>query len=458
MVDLEGLTRKKLKDGFSDEQILKLLAETIRDYKKISPEKANFFAKAVFDEIKTTLKTQSITDHFLKELIEYPKANISMGEIGVGSRGEGDFFIHKKIAEIVKETKSTVVGPRAQDDAGVVRADPYYIAVTVDGTHSRLSEYPFLAGFHVARAALRDIYVMGGNPIAMLTDLHLADDGDVGKLFDFTAGVCTISELTDIPLAAGSTLRVGGDLVLGDRMVSCVGAVGVINGRPTARKNAEPKDVILMTEGAGGGTITTTAIYNGYFDVVKETLNINFIQACQALLQANLLNQIHAMADVTNGGLRGDAWEISRSANVKLTFNEKAIKSVVNKKVLKMLESLKIDYLGVSLDALLLIAPKSIADYVKTIIERTGIKVAEIGNVEKGPAGAILFSQNTKKELTPLFREAAYTKIKKAIGEKKPPNFEKMKKNVEKALRVALEKKDNTIAWIKAHNAEKFKG
>ena len=53
---------------------------------------------------------------------------------------------------------------------------------------------------------------MGADPVAMLSDLHLADDGDVGKLFDFTAGVCAVSELVDVPLVAGSTLRVGGDM------------------------------------------------------------------------------------------------------------------------------------------------------------------------------------------------------------------------------------------------------
>ncbi len=52
---------------------------------------------------------------------------------------------------------------------------------------------------------LRDVCVMGADPIAMLSDIHLADDGDVGKLFNFTAGVCAVSELVDVPLVAGST-------------------------------------------------------------------------------------------------------------------------------------------------------------------------------------------------------------------------------------------------------------
>ena len=183
------------------------------------------------------------------------------------------------------------------------KGDDVYVTTAVDGIHSRLSEYPFLGGFHVTRATLRDVCVMGADPVAILSDLHLADDGDVGKLFDFTAGVCAVSELIDVPLVAGSTLRVGGDMVLGDRLVSAVGSVGVSQYPPTARKGATPGDIILMTEGAGGGTITTTALYNGYFDVVWDTMNISFVKASKALFDNDLVKDIHAMTDVTKDSL-----------------------------------------------------------------------------------------------------------------------------------------------------------
>lgn len=102
-------------------------------------------------------------------------------------------------------------------------------------------------------------------------------------------------------MVAGSTLRVGGDMVLGDRLVSAVGAIGFSETPPTARKRAEAGDVILLTEGSGGGTITTTAIYHGLFDVVWETLDVNFIRASEAIMDAGILGDIHAMTDVTNG-------------------------------------------------------------------------------------------------------------------------------------------------------------
>ena len=265
-MDIEGFVRARI-DDYSYDDLAEILAVRIREYKKISEENSVEMAKAVIDEVSTTLKLQESDDEFLKEIASVNKAGVGMGEMGVGSRGAGDFFVHRKIAEIVSSTNTaSLVNPSEQDDGGVVKApvqnDEVYITTAVDGIHSRLSEYPFLGGFHVTRATLRDVCVMGADPVAILSDVHLADDGDVAKIFDYTAGVAAVSELVDVPIVAGSTLRIGGDMVLGDRFVSAVGSVGVSPHPPTARKGATERDVILLTEGSGGGTITTTALYN----------------------------------------------------------------------------------------------------------------------------------------------------------------------------------------------------
>src|SRR5690606_12429309 len=133
------------------------------------------------DEVKYTLQIEDHPDESLKNLIKYPKSGIGMGEMGVGSRGAGDFFVHRQIAEIVKSSHTNAfINPTDQDDGGVVKAatgaDEVYISTAVDGVPSRLSEYPFLGGFHVARASMRDVCVMGSEPVALLSGLHLADD------------------------------------------------------------------------------------------------------------------------------------------------------------------------------------------------------------------------------------------------------------------------------------------
>lgn len=454
-MDMEGYVRQRL-DNYNENDLKDLLSQRIREYKNISQDKSLLMAESVIDEVRTTLNLKNTDDDFLKEITEVPKADIVMGEMGVGSRGAGDFFVHRKIAEIVSSTNtSSLVNPSEQDDGGVVKAnspnDELYITTAVDGIHSRLSEYPFLGGFHVTRATLRDICVMGADPVSILSDVHLADDGDVGKIFDFTAGVATVSELVDVPIVAGSTLRVGGDMVLGDRFVSAVGSVGVSNYPPTARKGATGGDVILLTEGSGGGTITTTALYNGFFDVIWDTLNVNFVQASHALFEADLIKDIHAMTDVTNGGLRGDAHEISNTTGVGLEFYEEEIRKMVAPNVLDMLEKLDIDPLGVSTDSLMLIVPPEIVDDVKNAVSRAGVDISEIGIVNTSGEPILIKEDGNSDKLVPLFREAAYTKIKKLVGETTPEDFEIMKEKVQKASDNAIRKKEKVINHIRGN-------
>ena len=454
-MDMEGYVRQRL-DNYNENDLKDLLSQRIREYKNISQDKSLLMAESVIDEVRTTLNLKNSGDDFLKEITEVPKADIAMGEMGVGSRGAGDFFVHRKIAEIVSSTNtSSLVNPSEQDDGGVVKAnspnDELYITTAVDGIHSRLSEYPFLGGFHVTRATLRDICVMGADPVSILSDVHLADDGDVGKIFDFTAGVAAVSELVDVPIVAGSTLRVGGDMVLGDRFVSAVGSVGVSNYPPTARKGATDGDIILLTEGSGGGTITTTALYNGFFDVIWDTLNVNFVQASHALFEADLIKDIHAMTDVTNGGLRGDAHEISNTTGVGLEFYEEEIRKMVAPNVLDMLEKLDIDPLGVSTDSLMLIVPPEIVDDVKNAVSRAGVDISEIGIVNTSGEPILIKEDGNSDKLVPLFREAAYTKIKKLVGETTPEDFEIMKEKVQKASDNAIRKKEKVINHIRGN-------
>ncbi len=428
-MDLEGFAKRGLRKA--DPEVEAKLKGIVLEVKgdRIDERYAEILARAVMEEAKVTLNPRG-------EVFELEESGITMGDFGVGSRGLGDFYAHGKIAEVIGETDAEV-DSRQLDDSGAVEAGGKYLVLTVDGMHSRLSDYPFLAGFHVTRATLRDIYVMGAWPVAMLSDVHLADDGDIARLFDHIAGIAAVGELVGVPLITGSTLRIGGDMVIGDRLTGCVGAVGVAENL-TPRRDAAPGDVILMTEGAGGGTVCAAALYYGWHEVVDETINIKFLEAAVALLESNV--SIHAMTDVTNGGIRGDAKEISQTAGVKLVFEEGTMARLVNPKVLEMLEALEIDYLGVSIDALLIIAPQSSAEEIVRVIRSIGVEIDQIGRVEEGQ-GVELHTKEGITDFEPRFRESAYTPIKKAVDESPIRDFEEMKSKVDLAAQMAVDKK-----------------
>jgi len=437
-MDVEEYARRGFAEGKDEKTLQDNLTDHIIRMKKSNPSYASAFARAVIEEVKNSKDLRG-------DFFSFDPSGVHMGEFGVGSRGKGDFFAHRQIARIIGKTSASV-GVDEMDDAGAVRAGGQYIICTVDGMHSRLSDFPFLAGFHVTRATLRDTYVMGAKPVMLFSDIHVADDGDVAKIFEYTAGITTVGEAMEVPLVTGSTLRIGGDMVLGNRLTGCVGAVGVAE-HLTARKSTSPGDVLLMTEGAGGGTIATAAIYSGFPDVVEQTINLNFLLACETLMKDPVFSRIHAMTDVTNGGLRGDAFEMAETAGCRIVIDETGIGSLVQPQVKEMLEELKIDYLGVSLDSLLVVAPQAAAAEIIRVVGSAGVTMKQVGHVEAGKPEAVLRIDGKDQDFSPRFRESAYTPVKK-VADTESRDFDEMKEGVVRASEAAIKKKERVLAKL----------
>ncbi|MHA1232062.1 MAG: AIR synthase-related protein [Candidatus Helarchaeota archaeon] len=453
MADLEGLVRRLISKNYDRDKILDKLIEEYLIYKDISKEQARELSIAVFEEVKNSLKIPC--DEFIKYIIKYPTCNVTIGQQGVGCRGWGDFFVHKIIADLSKTSKTAFLAPTSLDDAGAVIYKPnnnsseIYITSKMEGMHSRLSEFPFLAGFHVTKAALRDLYVKGSEPISILIDIHLGDDADIGKLFDFMGGVAAVSELLEVPITGGSTLRIGGDMVIGTRITGGISAIGITK-KLLARRYITNNDVILMTEGAGGGTITTTAIYGGFPDVVKETMNIKSLLACKTIIKNNLLTKINCMCDVTNGGIRGDLNEIAYESKVGMNIDEEKFKALINSKVYNMLEKLDVDHLGVSLDALLIFCSEENMDEIINTVRKVGVKIQQIGHTNKDVGKITMNTKSGKTELITRYRESAYTKVKKVVGENIDENLKnKLAEKIKRLANEAMNKRNKIVEWIR---------
>ncbi len=113
-----------------------------------------------------------------------------------------------------------------------------------------------------------------------------------------------------------------------------------------------------------------------------------------------------------------------------------------------MLESLEIDFMGVSIDSLMVMCNETVADEVVKAINRSGVKADIVGWVEKGK-GAFSVDDGKTKPLKPRFRESAYTPIKKLVGEEKPEDFDEMRKSIDRAFNAALEKKRRVVEMLR---------
>ena len=455
MTDLEGIGNKLIENGKKKKYIVDFIASLYKIFKNnLSGKKITQLSESVFNEIiQTRIEAKK---PLIRDLLTIHKSNVSIGEQGVGCRGLGDFLVHDLVTTMASEVKPAILSASSMDDAGAVIIEKSgkkrYIVTKMEGMHSRLSNFPFIAGFHVTRACLRDLYVKGANPISIMVDIHLGDDADVAKLFDYMAGVACVADLAEVPITAGSTLRIGGDMVIGTRITSGIAAVGTCD-KLLARKDIQLDCDIIMTEGAGGGTITTTAIYHGIPDNILHTLNIKFLDAMKILLSnPNLLDKIYCCSDVTNGGLRGDLFEILKDSSLGAEVFEDKIVKLVHPAILKMLKETSTDYLGVSLDALLIFCKPNITQEIIQILDNGDIKANKIG-VCTGERGVKFHSiDGGIIPFDPKFRESAYTPVKKIIGEEMDERgWKAMREKIKKSYNDALEKKERIQNWIKRH-------
>jgi len=443
--DLEGLARRLLDRDVPEEKLLARIVREIVDFKDASQKEAGQLASAVVKEVRTSSTAlRNSGPNVLRPI----RCGVTMGNQGVGCRGTGDFFVHRLVAHLSATGQGAILTPEDMDDAGAIETGPgTYLVAKMEGMHSRLSDFPFLAGFHVARAALRDVYVKGAVPKGLLVDVHLADDADVGKLLDFTAGVACVSELSSCPILGGSTLRIGGDMVIGTRMTGGVSVVGTAT-RLFPRRNVRRGDAIVMTEGAGGGTICTTAIYSGRPELVEETLNLRFLTAARALIDGRNAGSIRCLSDVTNGGIRADLHEIGKEAGCGSIVDEEKIVPLVNPLVKELLDDNGVDYLGVSLDSLLVFCEERAAASVIGELSNVGVRANRIGRTTADPAVRLL-RKGGVVELFPRFRESAYTPIKKVVDSRRQPKPLLMEQRLRSAARRAGLKKQRVVEAIR---------
>ena len=88
-MDLEGLAKRMLKSGKSDEEIIQRLISEYFIYKNLNPEILRGMAAAILEESKRSSVCESaVANHpILADILLTKGSDVSMGEFGVGCRG-----------------------------------------------------------------------------------------------------------------------------------------------------------------------------------------------------------------------------------------------------------------------------------------------------------------------------------------------------------------------------------
>lgn len=212
-----------------------------------------------------------------------------------------------------------LIGLDVIDDAAVYQINAEQAIVQTVDFFPPIVDDPYTFGAIAAANALSDVYAMGGTPILALAIAAFPDDLPATILGAILQGGA------DKVAEAGAVVA-GGHTVVDKEPKYGLCVTGLIApGTATAKANAQPGDVLLLTKPLGTGVITT-AIKRGAGDqahldaAVASMLRLN-------KLAAELAHSVtvHSATDITGFGLLGHAAEVARNSNVGLRIDSNAL-------------------------------------------------------------------------------------------------------------------------------------
>jgi selenide, water dikinase len=210
-----------------------------------------------------------------------------------------------------------LIGLDVSDDAAVYQLNAEQAIVQTVDFFPPIVDDPYTYGAIAAANSLSDVYAMGGKPILALAIAAFPDD----LPHDVIAAI--LQGGADKVAEAGAVI--GGGHTVVDREPKyglCVTGL-IAPGRATAKADAQPGDVLLLTKPLGTGVITTAAKRGDatHLDAaVQSMLRLNKVAAEEAQKVA-----VHSATDITGFGLLGHAAELARNSGVGLRIISAAL-------------------------------------------------------------------------------------------------------------------------------------
>jgi hydrogenase expression/formation protein len=112
-----------------------------------------------------------------------------------------------------------------------------------------------------------------------------------------------------------------------------------------------------------------------------------------------------------------------------------------------LLEEGGIDYLGVSLDSLLIFCDEDASSGIIGDLEGVGVRSSIIGHTTEDSSIRIQRADGLS-EFLPRFRESAYTKVKSAVESGPPVDIPEMEARLRRATDAALRRKGEAIELV----------
>ncbi len=204
-----------------------------------------------------------------------------------------------------------LVGIESSDDAAVWKLNETQAIVATTDFFMPIVDDPFEFGRIAATNAISDVYAMGGQPLFALALVGMPID----KLPHETirailAGGEAAARAAGMPIAGGHSID-------SQEPIYGLVAIGVVDPRRIKKNNAgQPGDVLILGKGLGVGIFSAALKKDalpadGYRAMIASTTQLNTPGS-----ELGLIDEVHAMTDVTGFGLLGHGLELARGSQL----------------------------------------------------------------------------------------------------------------------------------------------
>lgn len=375
-----------------------------------APAGCAWFSPGEIPGLKTIRGTVEIIDSWLESL-NPPRGAVPQGSLLPGKIPPSllcEFLSRMKAASPGR----AIVGPASGEDAAVIATDSGSLILAAD-------PITFVTGRPARYCVLvnaNDIAAMGGVPRYLILVVLLPEGAgwtpaDLLALADevreacLSIGVEVIGGHTEVTAAVKTPVLVG-------QMTGIPGPAGILR-----TNGARPGDVLVLTRPPG---IEGTAILAGEkTEAIAMEFGADFAARCadfienpgisvvpEAQLLASLpagcdgTRPIHALHDLTEGGLYAGAWEMAESSKTGLVLDMDAV--TILPETLELCRFLEIDPAGlISSGALIAAVDPARVEEVLRILEPTNPNAAAVGRFTRREEGIRAMSAGSVSPMGP---------------------------------------------------------
>ncbi|MGD8505975.1 MAG: AIR synthase family protein [Candidatus Bathyarchaeota archaeon] len=329
---------------------------------------------------------------------------------------EPDVLKHLVFSCLGAANSRVILGPRIGEDASIIDFGDRVLVVHSDPITGAVENIGWLAVNIVAN----DIATRGVRPLWMLIVLLLPDNIDFAKLKHIIQQIDKAAKELGIAVIGGHSEVTPS----AKRPIIVATAMGEAEkGKLVQSSGAKVGDHIVVTKGAA---IEGTAILSSELaGVLKRNINSTIVEKAQKFIQnisvvkdaltAFNVGGVHAMHDVTEGGVAAGLQEIAWASDVSIVAYEEKIPVFEETKLI--CQALNIDSLKtIGSGALIISAHPKKAEEIVVALREANIQASVVGEiVDKSKESYILRKNGTRLDLTEPVREELWRALEKKI-------------------------------------------